>query len=307
VKNKGWSDEILSLASIDKAILGELVPSGTCVGRVDEGIAKRAKLPANVMLLAGGHDQPCAALGAGVIRGGIALDGMGSNECIVPAFSTPMINEKMRRSNLVCVPHIGPSTYVTYAFNRTAGSLFKWYARLLGGEGYDALLDAMPDAPTDLFVLPHFAGAATPYMDDTATGAVLGLKLSTTSEELTRAVIEGLSFEMLVNITCLKEAGFTVETLYASGGLSKNDRVLQIKADVLGIPVVRLANAETGTVGTAILGAMATGAYTAFEEAVATLVKTEKTFFPDSQKHKIYLKKFEKYKKIYQKVKEALQ
>lgn len=307
VKNKCWSEELLSLAGIDKALLGELVPSGTCVGRIDGAMAKKTGLPEGVLLLAGGHDQPCAALGAGIIKSGIALDGMGSNECIVPAFSSPMINDVMRNANLVCVPHIVPSTYVTYAFNRTAGSLFRWYAALLGGEGYDALLDAMPDAPTDLFVLPHFAGAATPYMDDAAVGAVVGLKLSTTKEELTRAIIEGLSFEMQVNITCLKKAGFEIEKLYASGGMSKNDRVLQIKADVLGIPVVRLANPETGTVGTAILGALATGAYKTFDEAASALVKTEKTFVPDMKKHKLYKEKFTKYEKMYDSVKEMLQ
>ena len=307
VKNKRWSDEILSSAGIDKTILGELVPSGAPVGYIDEKIAEKTKLPPRVLLLAGGHDQPCAALGAGIIKSGIALDGMGSNECIVPAFSSPMINDVMKRSHLVCVPHIVPETYVTYAFNRTAGSLFRWYEALLGGEGYDTLLDAMPDGPTDLFVLPHFAGAATPYMDDAATGAVVGLKLSTTKGELTRAIIEGLSFEMLVNISCLKDAGFEIEKLYASGGMSKSDRVLQVKADVLGIPVTRLANAETGTVGTAILGALATGVYKTFDEAVDALVKTEKTFVPDLEKHKIYKEKFTKYEKMYHSVKEMLQ
>ena len=303
VKNKCWADEIFNMLQLDKSICGRLVPSGTDVGKISDAVAKAAKLSPKVKLLSGGHDQPCAALGAGIIKPGIALDGMGSNECIVPAFSSPMINETMKASNLVCVPHIVPQLYVTYAFNRTAGSLFKWYNNLTGNEGYETLTEIMPEKPTDLLVLPHFAGAATPYMDNESVGAVLGLKTSTTKGELAKGIIEGMNYEMLINLKCLEKAGFKVEMLYASGGLSKSDKILQIKADILGIPVTRLKNSETGTVGTAILGGIAMGIYKDFDSAIATVVRTDKVFVPDMEKHKLYMNQFKKYEKLYLAVK----
>lgn len=107
------------------------MPSGEVVGEIDAHVSKMTGLPKSVKLLAGGHDQSCAALGAGIIRDGIALDGMGSNECIVPCFDRPMLNETMKNSNLACIPYMLPNKYVTYAFNKTAGTVFDWYKRII--------------------------------------------------------------------------------------------------------------------------------------------------------------------------------
>ncbi len=303
VGNKCWSDKILSCAEINKSLLGKLVPSGTFVGNINKNIAADLSLPETAVLLAGGHDQPCAALGAGIIKSGIALDGMGSNECIVPAFDSLMINDKMKSSNLVCVPHIVPDMYVTYAFNRTSGSLLKWYNNIVGQAGYENLIGEMPDDPSNLFVLPHFSGAATPYMDETSVGAIIGLKLSTTKGVLTKGILEGLNYEMLVNLKCLDNAGFKVEKLFAAGGMSKSDSVLQLKADILGLPVERLAYSETGTLGTSILGGVSMGIYKNYEEAIAQLVHTAKVFYPNQQKHDIYKELFMKYEGLYDTIK----
>ncbi|MBR5152871.1 MAG: hypothetical protein IKW60_05015 [Clostridia bacterium] len=307
VTTKTWSKEILSMAEIHDALLGKLVASGTKVGEMDAAIAEQAGLPKGILLLAGGHDQPCAALGAGIVASGDALDGMGSNECIVPAFGDLMIHQTMQQSNLVCVPHIIPDLYVTYAFNRTAGSLLRWYHQIIGETDYQKVLNEMPEEPTELLVLPHFAGAATPYMDNTAVGGIVGLKLSTTRGMLTRGIIEGLNYEMLVNLHCLKDAGFSVQRLYVSGGMAKSGRILQIKADVLGIPVMRLSNTETGTVGTAILGSVAMGLYPDCRTAAAALVKAESMFLPNQENHNYYQKQFKKYQKMYQEQKELCQ
>ncbi len=303
VAKKCWSDEIVKAAEIDKSILGKLVSSGTDVGKISKRVADDLSIPDDVTLLAGGHDQPCAALGAGIIKSGIALDGMGSNECIVPAFKDVMINDTMQASNLVCVPHIVPDLYVTYAFNRTSGSLFKWYNNITGNDGYKKLTEDIPDQPSNLFVLPHFAGAATPYMDDSSVGAVIGLKLSTTKGMLTKGIVEGLNYEMLVNLKCLEKANFKVEQLYVSGGMSRHDEILEIKADILGIPVTRLENSETGTIGTAILGGIAMGVFKDFEEAISVLVRSEKTFLPDNNKHELYKELFKKYEDLYETIK----
>ncbi len=307
VNKKCWSSEILECAGIDTELLNMPVASGTPVGKIDKRITEEANLPNNVVLLAGGHDQPCAALGAGILKSGIALDGMGSNECIVPVFDSCMINDTMKNSNLVCVPYIVTGLYVTYAFNRTAGSLFKWYNNIISGNSYRELISEMPDIPSELFVLPHFAGAATPYMDDTSVGAVIGLKLGTTRGMLTKGILEGLNYEMLINLTCLKNAGFKVERLVASGGMSRDDEILSLKADILGIPVERLTNSQTGTVGTAILGGTAMGVYKSFEEAADVLVRSEKVFYPNSKRHAQYRELFLKYMSLYGTIKNFLE
>ena len=303
VKNRCWSKSILEYAEIESEKLSKPVPSGTVVGEIDRRIASDLGLPQNMLLLAGGHDQNCAALGAGIIKAGLALDGMGSNECIVPCFESAMINDTMKRSNLACVPFIIPDMYVTYAFNRTCGTVLDWYRRLLGNVSYDELLGEMEDAPSKKLFLPHFAGAATPYMDDDATGALAGLDLTTTRGQITKGIIEGFNYEIMTNLKCLKESGFEVRELYASGGMSQNDRVLQIKADVLGLPIHRLEHTQTGTMAMAILGSVATNVYADIPEAVRGLVRSSRTFEPDKMRHESYLELFEQYKKMYAAIK----
>ena len=62
------------------------------------------------------------------------------------------------------------------------------------------LLDAMPSHPTDLLVLPYFSATGTPYFDTRAKGAIIGLQLSTTKGEITRALLEGVALEMKLNL-----------------------------------------------------------------------------------------------------------
>lgn len=303
VRNRCWSKEILDFAGIEPEKLSDPVPSGTVVGTISSKLADELGLPANVLLLAGGHDQSCAALGAGIIKEGMALDGMGSNECIVPAFDRVLINSGMQKANLVCVPYSIPNLYVTYAFNRSAGTVLDWYIKLLGNVSYEKLLGEMSERPSKMLFLPHFAGAATPYMDDEAKGAIVGLNLSTTRGELTRSIIEGLQFEVMINLQCLKEAGFLVRELFASGGMSQSDLVLQMKADILGLPVHRLENPQTGTMAMAILGSVAKGIYPDISSAVAGLVRRGRTFYPDARLQEEYSEMFEQYKNMYQAVK----
>ena len=299
VKNKCWSREIFERTGIDPDKFSNPVPAGTTVGRIDGKIADELGLPKNVILLAGGHDQCCAALGAGIISPGKALDSMGSNECIVPCFKGTLINNTMRRYNMACIPFVLPDTYVTYAFNRTCGTVLDWYRVLIGNISYEEMYEEMDDKPSKQLFLPHFAGAATPYMDDDASGVLAGLDLTATRKQITKSIIEGLNYEMLVNLSCLKEAGFDVRNIYVSGGMSQNDKVLQIKADIFGFPVHKLTNSQTGTVAMAVLGSVAMKTYGDIPTAVGNIVKITKTFEPEPARNREYREIFEKYKRMY--------
>ena len=103
------------------------VPSGTPVGEVPARVAKRLGLPKGVAVVTGGHDQPAGALGAGVTRPGVALDSIGTVECLVISLPKPVLNRKMLNSNFCSYHHTAPGLYVTLAYNFTGGSLLRWY------------------------------------------------------------------------------------------------------------------------------------------------------------------------------------
>lgn len=317
VTDKVWEHSILDAAGIDESMFSEAVPAGTVVGRIDRNVALELGLPDDVLLVSGGHDQVCAAIGAGVIKEGSAIDGIGSVECITPTFSKPLLNKQMFDNNYPCVPHARNGMYATYAFNFTGGSLLKWYRDNFAAEekieaarkgiNVYSLLDMQADKkPTDILVLPHFAGSGTPLFDASSKGAIVGLSFDTTRGQLYRAVLEGVTYEMFYNIECLESAGVKINQLRAVGGGAKSDIWLQIKADIMNIPIFTLNNDEAGSMGTVMLAGTAIGVYSSLEDAAGRLVKLKKEFLPHKETHEIYKEKYQKYKRMYRMVKEVL-
>jgi xylulokinase len=168
---------------------------------------------------------------------------------------------------------------------------------------YDLLIEKAAKGPSNIFVLPHFAGAATPYMDTEAKGAIIGLNINTKAEEIIKAILEGITFEIMVNVEKLMEAGIKVEELRVVGGLAKSDAFLQLKADMMGKKVTTLKISEAGTLGVAILAGTACGVYKNIEDAVSKLVKKKQEYYPDEKLHEKYMEKFQTYKRIYPAVK----
>ncbi len=317
VVNKKWSDKILTAAGINKNKLPEPTASGSIIGEISSNLAEELELPTGVLLVAGGHDQPCAALGAGILKSGIAVDSIGTVECITPALDEPVISEKMAAANLVCSPHVKKNMYVTYAFNFTGGSLLKWYrdnfgyeekelSQKKGKDVYDLIIEKAVDYPTDIYILPHFAGAGTPYMDTESRGAVIGLTMETKKGEIIKGILEGITYEMMINLQCLEDAGIQIQELRAVGGGAKSEFWLQLKANMLGKKIVSLNISEAGTLGVAMLAGTAAGVYDDLDSAAAKLVKQKQKFYPDDKQHQIYKEKFEVYKNVYPNVKKIL-
>lgn len=314
---KRWSEKMLELVGIDPDLLPETAPSGTVVDRISPKVAEELGLPKSVVGVTGGHDQPCGALGAGVIRPGLVMDATGTVECFAPAFSEPVLNEKMIEGKFACYPHVVPDLYVTLAFVASGGVILRWFRDTLAGEErieaqrrgvdvYDLLMEEMPDEPSRLMFLPHFSGSGTPYLDVESKGAILGLTLATSKGEIIKAILEGISFEMRHNLELMEEAGIEIRELRAIGGGAKSERWLQLKADIYGKPVVAMDVSEGVCLGAAMLAGTAIGRYSSLEEAVELLVKPRKTFLPRSKTKSIYDERFEIYKRIYPAIKGIL-
>ncbi|MCQ6560543.1 FGGY-family carbohydrate kinase [Paenibacillus mendelii] len=309
VSNKSWEPVLLEAAGIELALLPDLIQPGGIIGQVRQDLAVTLGLQPDTLVVAGGHDQACAALGAGIMRDNQAIDGIGTVECITPAYSSPVLNETMLSHQFNCAPHVIEDMYLTYAFNFTGGSLLKWYrdhwgrhaeeeARKAGLGVYDYLTSTAHASPTDLLVVPHFAGSGTPFMNPEAKGVIYGLTLDTNAGQLYRALLEGVTYEMRYNLECLSEAGIPIDTLRAVGGGAKSDLWLQIKADIMNRPIERLNVSEAGTVGAIMLAGKAAGAYRSFDEAASVLVKPDRTFHPGKPNTELYQDRYEKYKKL---------
>lgn len=310
-----WSSEIFAAAGLSTNLLPEPIPSGTTIGTLSGALVQSLGLPADLKLVSGGHDQTCAALGAGVTRAGSSVDGMGTVECITPAFDRPVINSFMESSHFACVPHVVPGLYVTYAFNLAAGGLLRWYRDVLAGEEraeartsglnvYELILEEVPGGPGRLLFLPHITGAATPYMDPGSRGAIVGLEATTTKADIVRGLLEGLCFEMRINLDLLSSAGITVDELRTVGGLAQSEKILALKADILQRPVLSLDVTEAGTLGAALLAGVACGEFSSLAEAADACVRIKKEFLPHPRHSAAYEDLFLRYAKLYPALKE---
>lgn len=310
VVNKRWSQEILDAGGIDINKMAEPVQPGTVVGELRGDYVRLLKLKSAPKLVLGAHDQTCAALGAGVTRAGVAVDGLGSVECIVPAFAQPVTQKEFVEAWLACVPHAYPGLYVTYGFTYTGARAFKWLcdsitrdiraeAAQKGVSPYPLLIERMAADSGGVFFLPYLAGAATPYMNEEIRGAFTGLSLDTGPAELTRAVLEGITYEIMVNVQVLKNAGVPLNEIRAVGGLAKSDIFLQMKADMMGVPISTINTTEGGVLGVSMLSAVAVGIYPDLDAVVEDWVKVQRVFEPDPARTQYYAGQFQKYRQLY--------
>ncbi len=316
IRTKKWSEEIFSVAGIDPEVMATPKPAGEVVGEIPYSIARELGLKKGTLAVTGGHDQPVNALGGGVISEGVAVDGLGSVECVTVGFNNPITNEKMLKANYPVYPHVKQNMYVSLAFSYTGGNLLRWYrnnfaqdmiieAERKGVDVYDLILMNIPKEPTRIYVLPHFVGSGTPALDPDSKGVIVGLTLGTTREQFVKALIEGITYELRYYLTVLEDAAnVKIDRLRAMGGGAKSPLWLQLKADITGKEVVSLAVSECGCLGAAMLAGVGIGEYKSVDSAVEILVSEKQRFYPDPDLHKQYSENFEIYKEIYPTIKE---
>lgn len=314
IVNLCWSKEMFDAAGIDVGLMSRPVPTGTPAGRLTRDAARAVGLPDSVVVVSVSHDQVAAAVGAGAFDGSVAVDGAGTTECLTPIYDAMPDTDAMFNGYFSVVPYVIPGKYVAYAFTYTGGALIDWCVGKLAkaekrsaeeaGVSVNALLEdayrsAHGDEPSGLLVLPHFEGAATPYMDIGARGVILGLTTGTGAAEIYRGCMEGVAYEMALNARALKDSGVRFERLHATGGGARSAVWMQMKADVLGLPIVALRTADAGTVGSAMLTGVAIGAFRDLQDAADHMVEPVHTYHPRPQMHEKYMAIFKRYERLY--------
>jgi len=304
-----WSDEILNAIELEPERLATPAMSGEIVGTIDHKKGKGLGFKNPVMVVAGGHDQTCAALGAGVVESGMCMYATGTVECFCPVLDKPSFTEELRQNNLCCYDYTLKDKYTTLAYSLTGGNILRWMRDEFGqvenqqaietnSNPYTILLDAMPEKPTELLVLPYLSATGTQYFDTRAKGVVIGIQDTTTKGELTKALLEGVALEMKLNLQLMEKSGMKIKTFIATGGGTQNDAWTQLKADVLNKKIIVRNVKEAGCYGAAMLACSAAEKIPVEDILKNSRIKN-KAFYPDSDNANLYNKKFESYKQLY--------
>jgi xylulokinase len=300
ITGRTWSQEILQAADIPERLLPPILPSGAVIDKIPSDVCDELGLARGCLLVAGGHDQQVCALGAGLTEAGQATDSLGTVECITTLFDAPRLADDLLENNFSNLLHVYGVQIASLAYNFSSGDLVRWYRDLFQpGVATDELFVDLPDGPAGVFVLPHFAGSGTPHLDAHAKGALCGLSLATGRRDILRGIIDGQNYEMRLNLEIWRRNGIRFDSLRAYGKGATCDQVLQVKADVLGLAVERLAVLETGCLGAALLAASGLDAAFPLEEMLRHRVSSQCRFEPRPDRTAVHDERFAVYRELY--------
>jgi xylulokinase len=304
-----WSDALLEDVGLDRSKLPATAPSGTVIGTVSEHIASALGLPAGVRIVSGAHDQCANAVGCGVVDSGSAVYGMGTFHCITPVFAVQPDLQAMIARGLNTEHHAIPDRYVCFIYNQ-GGSLVKWFrdtfsavehrqAEVDGRSVYPMLFGEFPAGPSSVMVLPHFSTTGPPDFIADSSGLMAGLRLETRRGEVLKGIIEGAAFYLKEVVDSLPQTGIQTESYRAVGGGSQSDVWVQTCADIFGQPFTRPVITEAGALGAAIIAGVGAGLFESYTQAVAAMVKLERTFEPDPHQHERYQIRYQHYQRLW--------
>lgn len=305
-----WSAPILDAIELSPDRLAPIVPSGTAAGRLSGELTEYLGLRFAPEVVTGGHDQACGALGVGLTRPGLAMVSTGTAEVVEVALGSPVVSAPLYEGNISVYRATVPELFLAMTLNHSGGLALRWFrdgfcepqlarASESGDDAYDLILEGASAEPSGLLALPHFAGAGTPTFDTASKGAILGLTFSTTRTDLAKAILEGLTYELRVNLDLLRDGGVDIDVLRAIGGGARSKLWLQLKADITGIPVVTPRITEAAAFGAALLAGSGAGLWSSAAAGAERFLELTDTYEPDPMRHAAYTQLYERYREVY--------
>ncbi|MBN9010241.1 MAG: hypothetical protein J0H63_08960, partial [Rhizobiales bacterium] len=260
-----WSDDLLALAGLDRALLPESVPAGTRVGAVTASAAALTGLAQGTPVVAGGHDRLCAAF---AVRGveTMAVDSTGSAEAIIMPVADFAAATRQDPGVISCQADVVPGRYVLSARVGYATALTDWYAREVARGTLPADIDAAIPAPlkfSGLLAYSSFGRLLAPdWNEDARTGAILGLTLAHTGADILQALVEAVGYSLRTNLDWLaRHLDRPIDAVRVEGSLTRSRVWMQLKADVTGRRMEAADMREATSLGAALLAGIGAGLY----------------------------------------------
>ena len=271
-----WGSEMLEVFGISAAVLPAPHPSSHLYGH---SVAAGA-IPAGVPIGALIGDSHAALFGHAIFQPGQMKATYGTGSSIMTVTASPVPASGL--STTIAWSAAGRTLYALEGNISTTGGAVQWTGQLLGldppAEAAAQLADAVDDS-AGVYLVPAFVGLGAPHWDDAARGTITGLTRGTTAAHLARAAVESIAYQVRDVVEAMRAAGCAIPSLLADGGGSRNARLMQFQADILGIPVVRSEAADVSAQGAAWLAGLAAGVWQSLEE-LAALPHAEERFDP---------------------------
>ena len=275
----------------------DLVETGEVIGYINAETAACSAIPEGLPLIATGPDKACEALGLSVTtrdKAAVSLGTAASIQFVTPRYFEPS-------AFIPAFPSIIPGYFNGEDQIYRGYWIVRWFienfcheetllAKQKGCEVediIDAYLSEIPAGSDGLVMTPNMhPGMTNPH----TKSIMVGLTDIHNKKHIYKAIVEGISFELYHAMKRMeRRSGQKIQVVYAGGGGSRSDSVLQILADVFGLPVKRTQTNETTAIGSSLAAFVGLGEFKTYDEAASSMIHDGKVFTPDMQLHSLYM------------------
>jgi glycerol kinase len=280
IHERTWDTTLLDALQIPREILPEVRPSSRVYGLTDPVAFLGAELP--IAGIAG--DQQAALLGQACFVPGMAKQTYGTGGFLLLHTGTTPIPSASGLLTTVAWDLGERTEYALEGSVFIAGAVIQWLRdglQLLASAEASEDVGAEVSDTNGVYLVPAFVGLGAPHWDPYARGIIVGLTHSVNRAHIVRAALEAIAYQTRDVLEAMQQdAGLSVSELRVDGGAAANNLLLQLQADILGIPLVRARGVETTARGAAYLAGLATGVWSS-QADIAAHWHGEARFNPD--------------------------
>ena len=283
IKDLVWDKEILDILNIPEAILPEVKSNSEIYGKTIDYHFYGGEV--TISGLAG--DQQAALFGQLAFDKGMIKNTYGTGSFIIMNTGE---NMELSKNNLLTTIGYGINGKVYYALEGSifiAGSAIQWLRdglRLIKKSSETEQLAFDSKNNNEVYLVPAFTGLGTPYWNPNARGTIFGLTRGTTKEDLVKATLQSIAYQVRDIIDTMKiDANTEIPLLKVDGGAANNDYLLDFQANILGVKIARAENLETTALGAAFLAGLSVGYWKNLDE-IKNLNSAGKLFVPTMTK-----------------------
>ncbi|MBI3951817.1 MAG: hypothetical protein HY314_15315 [Acidobacteria bacterium] len=303
-----WTSEGIQASGLEREKFPPRIGNlGEVLGPLTPAVAAECQLPAGLPVVAGTVDSFAAWIGTATTRKGVVCNTVGTSDGIALVWDQPIRDQRGRVDSM---PHVIGRDWIVGGALSSGGITLDWFVRRFCDHlpnAFEIIADearSVPLGAEGLLALPHLMGERSPINDPHARAVFFGISEKHTRAHFARAVLESVAYAVRDVCEVLVELGGEIEEVRVAGGGAQSDVWSQVKADVLGRPVLVPEIADSGLLGAAIIAGWGVREFGDLSDAATAMVKFRRTLDPRPEHHDLYTRLFGFYQDLYRHLKD---
>ena len=301
-KNK-WSSTMSSILDIDVSLFPKIITSNDISGYLKKDVAEQTGLKNTIPIVAGGADNACASLGAGVLNEGSLMLTVGTSGAVVAPSTKPEFDPLLR---VHLMRHVSPKTWYKMGVILSAGGALDWWSKISDVKNIQDLINEIPDNPKkkeDILFLPYITGERTPYANPKARGVFFGLNAKTSRADLTYSVLQGIALALRDSLNLISTKNKINNAVLVGGG-AKSKKWQKIIADTLQLNIMLIGQSEGASLGAAMLASCYSKEYfNSINEVASNWISVKDKIEPNHNESDYYSELHSRYSNLYNSIK----